>query len=135
MNDDRAYPKRRPPLGTVWASALLIMGGGLFLIPLVFTFLASLARSSAIDPRLVAPLFATAAAGVAQLVAARASWRGESWPRGFLLGLVTAEVVALIFGYTFAILGLIFAGTAAGLLWRSDARRYSAAAFDAPRHR
>ncbi len=135
MDLDLAYAKLRRPLTTVWGSALLIVGGVFFVLPLALTFLANLARTSAIDPRLVALLVVTAAAGAAQLLAARGVLRGDRWPRGFLLGLIAAEVTAVVFGFMFVVVGLILAGTAAGLLWGSGSRRYSADMLDVRRRR
>lgn len=50
LNIELAYVRQQRPLGTLWASALLVMGGVLFVIPIVFTFLANAATSSSIDP-------------------------------------------------------------------------------------
>lgn len=125
MNIDLAYVRQQRPLGTMWASALLITGGVLFVIPIVFTFLANLATSSSIDPELLAPLVVTAAAGAVQLAAAWGAWRGDDWPRRILLALLAAEVASLILGFQFVFLGIVLSGTATFLLWRPGTRKYS----------
>jgi uncharacterized membrane protein YdjX (TVP38/TMEM64 family) len=48
-----------------------------------------------------------------------------------VLAVIAVEVAGLILGYLFVIIGLVLAGTAAFLLWRQDARAYSAAIREA----
>ena len=133
LNFDLAYVRQQRPLGTLWASALLIVGGVLFAIPIVFTFLANAATSSSIDPELLAPLIVTAVAGAVQLAAAWGAWRGDRWPRRILIALLAAEAAGLLLGYEFVFLGVILTGTATFLLWRSGARKYSTNVLDTRR--
>jgi hypothetical protein len=129
MNFELAYATSQRPLPTMWASGLLIIGGVFFLLPILFTTLVG--RPWLNDLGLATLLVTTAAVGVAQLAAARGAWRGASWPRAIVLAVIAVEVASLILGYLFVIIGLVLAGTAAFLLWRQDARAYSAAIREA----
>jgi hypothetical protein len=118
------------PAATTWASALLMMNGGLFLVPvaalLVFGVLPQVA------PNVLTPALVLAALGATLLFTARAVWRGAHWPRHYVIVVVVGEFIGLVIGYTYLIAALLFVAPAAVLLWQRSARRFAAAATEAP---
>jgi hypothetical protein len=129
MSFELTYAKAQRPLPTLWASGLLILGGVFFLLPMLFTTLVG--RPWLYDPLLATVLITTAAVGVTQLAAARAAWQGASWTRAIVLCVIVVEIVGLVLGYLFVLVGLAFSGVALLLLWRSIALRYSASVAEA----
>lgn len=118
-------PAPARPLVIAWASGILVLAGGLYLLPIVFTLLANLAQFSSIRPSL---LLALAVAGVlsgANFVLAWAGWHGKSWARFGSLAMVVGELAFLVAGYDAASLGLVLVGIAAVLLWRPHSRTFS----------
>lgn len=119
------------PLQTMWASGLLAVGGGFFLIPLTATFIFGVIWGLAPDS--LSLILIITSVGLAQIGTALAAWRGMAWSRWFALCLVAANLVGLIVGYYFLALGILIAGSAAILLWRPAARRWSASVMHARR--
>lgn len=118
------------PAATTWAAALLIMNGGLFLIPvtalLVFGLLPQMA------PNMLATPLVLTALGASLLFAARAAWRGAHWPRQYVLVVVAGELIGLAIGYTYLGAALLFVAPASWLLWRPSARKFAASASRPP---
>ncbi|GAA1774781.1 hypothetical protein [Agromyces lapidis] len=114
------------PAATKWAAALLIMNGGLFLIPvtalLVFGVMHQLA------PDMLATPLVLAALGASLLFAARAVWRGAHWPRRYVLVVVAGELVSIASGSTYIGAALLFVTLAALLLWGPSARQFAVTA-------
>ncbi|MDR6906091.1 uncharacterized membrane protein YhaH (DUF805 family) [Agromyces sp. 3263] len=124
MKFQETYAMQHRPLQTTWASGLMAVSGGFFLIPfigtLIFGALDGLAPGS-----LLLLLFITAV-GIAQVSIAVGAWKGRAWPRWLALFVVAASIVGLIVGYLFLALAVLLVGSAAILLWRPAARRWSA---------
>lgn len=114
---------QRRPLPTTWASGLMAAGGGFFLIPLAGTIV--FGAIGDLGPDSLFLLLVVTAVGLAQLSIAMGAWRGMAWPRWVAVFIVAANVVGLIVGYLFLILGVVLVGSAAILLWRPAARRWS----------
>lgn len=131
MKLEIAYAVQQQPLQTTWASGLLSMGGGFFLIPITATFVFGALWGLSTD--LLRLLVVVTGVGVVQLAAGLGAWGGMSWPRWIALGLAAAELVGLLLGYSFLALGLLIAGTATILLWRPAARQWSATVIEARR--
>jgi hypothetical protein len=93
---------------TKWAAALLIMDGGVCLIPFsaVLTFGGLTGRLAEFGPELLAWAVTLAIVGVTVLVTARAVWRGARWPSRCVVIVVAAEIVGLALGYTYLALRL-----------------------------
>lgn len=122
---------QRRPLQTTWASGLMAAGGGFFLIPLAGTLV--FGAIGDLESASLSLLLVITAVGIAQLSIAVGAWRGMAWPRWVAVFVVTANVVGLIFGYLFLILGVVLVGSATILLWRPAARRWSAEMTEARR--
>lgn len=131
MKPEVAFALQQRPLQTMWASGLLIMGGGFLMIPIAATLTFGVIWGLAPDSLL--SLLVVTAAGITQLSVALGAWRGLAWPRWVALGVVAAELVGLVLGYGFLALGLLFVGTATILLWRPAARGWSVAVVQARR--
>ncbi len=123
MNFELSYAKAQRPLPTLWAAGLLIMGGVFFLLPIVFTTMVG--RAWLTEPGYATLLISTAVLGLGQLASAVGAWRGAGWPRFVVLAVVAVQIVFLVLGYAFVLVGLAFAGTATFLLWRTSARAYA----------
>lgn len=131
VNPDVAYALQQRPLQTTWASGLLIMGGGFFMVPITATLVFGVIWSLAPDS--LSLLFVVTAAGIAQLGIGLGAWRGMAWPRWVALSVVAAELVGLVLGNGFLALGLLFVSTATILLWRPAALRWSGSVMQARR--
>lgn len=117
------------PGATSWAAALLIMNGGLFLVPvaalLVFGLLPEMEPSRLTTPIVLAVL------GASPLFAARAALRGALWPRQYVLVVLAGELLGLALGYIYLGAALLFVAPAAWLLWRPSSRNFAANARQA----
>lgn len=119
------------PLQTTWATGLMAAGGGFFLIPLMGTLVFGAIGNLA--PGSLSLLLIITAVGIAQLSIAGGAWRGMAWPRWIALLVIAANVVGLVVGHVFLAFGVVLVGSAAILLWRPAARRWSAEVMQARR--
>ena len=113
------------PAATRWAAALLIMNGGVFLVPL--TALSVFGLLTRVMPSILTTTLVLAVLGASLLLAARAAWRGAHWPRQYALVVVAGELLGLVIGYTYLGAALLFVGPATWLLWRRSARKFAVA--------
>jgi len=124
VNFEVTYAMQQRPLQTMWASGLLTIGGGFFLIPFTATFIFGVVWS--LPPGSLSLILIITAVGIAHVGIALGAWRGMAWPRWIALCVVAANVVGLVVGYVFLALGILLVGSATILLWRPAARRWSA---------
>ncbi|GGI47029.1 hypothetical protein BCL57_001763 [Agromyces flavus] len=123
-------PAVRPAM-TTWATALLIMNGGLFLIPILA--MSVFGVWPLIAPDLLTAVFVLAALGITLMLAAWAAWRGSQWPRLYLLVVAVGEFVGLVMGYGYLLAALALLVPAVWLLWRPSAVAFAADASKSPR--
>lgn len=119
------------PATTMWATALLAMNGGLFVIPITATSL--FGGLGGVAPNLQTGVVALGALGLSLMLAAWAAWRGSHWPRYYVLVVGVGDFVGLLFGQGFLVVALILLIPAAWLLWQPSAVEFAADVKRAPR--
>lgn len=119
------------PATTTWATALLVINGGLFLIPI--TAMSIFGVLPRVAPGLLSQTIVIAALALSLMLAARAAWRGSRWPRYYALVVGVGYLVGLPFGHGTLVVALILLIPAAWLLWQPSAVEFAADVKHAPR--